>query len=108
EDQARFAMTPQLVAGLTGQISRADYINYLTEAYHHVRHTVPLMMEARSALAKSGNQLLVDALDEYIVEETGHEQWILDDIDEAGGDRNTTLRSDPAPATKAMVDHAYR
>ena len=108
EDQAQFAMTPQLVSGLTGQISRADYIAYLTEAYHHVRHTVPLMLEARALLAGRGNELLVDALDEYIVEETGHEEWILEDIAAAGGDRDAAARSDPSPATKAMVDHAYR
>lgn len=106
-DQARFAMTPQLLAGLTGQISRSDYIAYLTQAFHHVRHTVPLMREARAALAERGNPMLVEALDNYIVEETGHEEWILDDIETAGGDRDAASRSDPAPATKAMVDHAY-
>ena len=106
-DQARFAMTPQLLAGLTGQISRNDYIAYLTEAFHHVRHTVPLMVEARAGLAEWGNLMLAEALDEYIVEETGHEEWILDDIEAAGGDRDSASRSDPAPATKAMVEHAY-
>jgi len=106
-DQARFAMTPQLLAGLTGQISRNDYIAYLTEAFHHVRHTVPLMAEARAGLAERGNLMLAEALDDYIVEETGHEEWILDDIEAAGGDRDAASRSDPAPATKAMVDHAY-
>lgn len=107
-EQARFAMTPQLIAGLTGQISRSDYIAYLTQAFHHVRHTVPLMHEARSRLAKRGKRMLVEALDEYIVEETGHEEWILDDIAAAGGNRQVALLSDPAPATEAMVDHAYR
>lgn len=105
--QARFAMTPQLIAGLTGQISRADYIAYLTQAFHHVRHTVPLMLEARDRLENRGNRMLVEALDDYIVEETGHEEWILDDIEAAGGNRDEASRSDPAPATKAMVDHAY-
>jgi long-subunit acyl-CoA synthetase (AMP-forming) len=108
EDQARFAMTPQLIAGLTGQISRVDYIAYLTEAFHHVRHTVPLMQEARAGLVARGDRLLVEALDEYIEEETGHEEWILDDIAAAGGNRDTALLGDPDPATKAMVDHAYR
>jgi acyl-CoA synthetase (AMP-forming)/AMP-acid ligase II/pyrroloquinoline quinone (PQQ) biosynthesis protein C len=106
-NQARFAMTPQLLAGLTGQISRNDYIAYLTEAFHHVRHTVPLMLEARARLAERGDRMLVEALDDYIVEETGHEDWILDDIEAAGGDRDAASGSDPAPATKAMVDHAY-
>ena len=106
EAQARFAVTPQLVAGLTGRISVADYVAYLTQAYHHVRHTVPLMQEARARLGH--RPALVRALDEYIEEETGHEQWILEDIDAAGGSGKTVAASDPAPATAAMVEHAYR
>ncbi|MEA1086348.1 AMP-binding protein [Sphingomonas sp. CD22] len=106
EAQARFSVTPQLVAGLTGRISVADYVAYLAQAYHHVRHTVPLMREARARLAH--RPLLVAALDEYIEEETGHEEWILDDIDAAGGSGKAVRDSDPAPATAAMVAHAYR
>ncbi len=106
EARARFAMTPQLLAGLTGRISRNDYIAYLNQAYHHVRHTVPLMQAARARLGHK--PLLVEALDDYIVEETGHEEWILDDIAAAGGNRRAAADSAPAPATKAMVDHAYR
>ena len=107
EEQARFAATPQLIAGLTGQVSRADYVAYLTQAFHHVRHTVPLMREARAGLARRGNQMLVDALNEYIAEEIGHEEWILDDIAAAGGNRALAVSSSPSPATRAMVDHAY-
>jgi pyrroloquinoline quinone (PQQ) biosynthesis protein C len=106
ESQARFAMVPQLQAGLTGRVSRADYIAYLSQAYHHVRHTVPLMQEARSRLA--ARPMLVEALDEYIAEETGHEFWILDDIDAAAGNGAAVAASEPASATTAMVDHAYR
>ena len=108
EEQGRFAMTPQLIAGLTGQISRADYIAYLTQAFHHVRHTVPLMVEARAELAKRGNQTLVEALDDYVLEEMGHEDWILDDIRAAGGNAAAVVLSEPSTATKAMVDHAYK
>lgn len=106
EARARFAMTPQLIAGVTGRISRNDYIAYLHQAYHHVRHTVPLMQAARARLGHK--PLLVEALDDYIVEETGHEEWILDDIAAAGGNRAMAADSAPAPATKRMVDHAYR
>lgn len=106
EAQARFAVTPQLIAGLTGRITVADYIAYLAQAFHHVRHTVPLMEEARARLGDRPG--LVHALDEYIEEETGHEQWILADIAAAGGDADAVAASEPAPATKAMVDHAYR
>lgn len=106
EAQARFLAVPQLQAGFTGRISRGDYIAYLTQAYHHVRHTVPLMQEARSRLTH--RPALIAALDDYIEEETGHEFWILDDIAAAGGDREIAAASEPEPATAAMVDHAYR
>jgi len=50
---------------------------------------------------------LLAALDEYIAEETGHEEWILNDIAAAGGDADQARASQPHPATRAMVDHAY-
>jgi pyrroloquinoline quinone (PQQ) biosynthesis protein C len=52
--------------------------------------------------------VLVAALDDYIEEETGHEAWILADIAAAGGDAAAAAASAPAPATEAMVAHAYR
>ena len=105
EAQSRFAATPQLQAGLAGRISRADYLAYLAEAYHPVRHTVPLMREARARLGH--RPALVEALDAYLAEEEGHEEWILADIDAAGGDSGAVAASAPSPATSAMVNHAY-
>ncbi len=96
---------PQLQAGLAGRIDRATYIAYLTQAYHHVRHTVPLLQAAHAKLADK--PLYAEALAEYIEEETGHERWILNDIAAAGGDAVAAEQSDPYPATAAMVAHAY-
>lgn len=101
----RFLATPQLQAGLGGSISRDAYIAYLEQAYHHVRHTVPLMQAARARLIDRTD--IVAALDDYIAEETGHEEWILSDIAFAGGDADRVRKSDPASATAAMVGHAY-
>ena len=103
--QMRFAATPQLRAGLAGDISRETYIAYLNQAYHHVRHTVPLLQETRARVADRPE--LEEALADYIAEETGHEQWILNDIEFAGGDARAAAASQPNPATQAMVDHAY-
>lgn len=105
EEQLCFMAVPQLQAGLSGKISRAVYIDYLTQAYHHVRHTVPLLREARARLDDRPH--LVAALNEYIAEEDGHDQWILNDIVAAGGSR-AAAGSIPRPATQAMVDHAYK
>ncbi len=104
--RARLLRVPQIQAGLSGRISRDTYAAYLAQAYHHVRHTVPLMQEARQRLGH--RPTLVAALDEYIEEESGHEHWILDDIAALGRDPQRAVALGPSPATKAMVDHAYR
>lgn len=96
---------PQLQAGLAGDISPEGYIDYLTQAYHHVRHTVPLLRLARQRVA--GRPQLEAALDEYIDEESGHEQWVLADIKAAGGDHLAAAASQPGAATKMMVECAY-
>ena len=101
----RLLAVPQIQAGLAGRISRETYLAYLAQAYHHVRHTVPLMRLARSRLADKPR--LVAALDDYILEEDGHEAWILDDIRAAGGDPGGAVADGPSPATRAMVHHAY-
>ncbi len=106
EARGRLQAVPQLQAGLKGQIGLSTYLAYLAQAYHHVRHTVPLMQAARAGLADRLD--LVAALDDYIAEETGHEHWILDDIRAAGGDPDAVAASTPAPETAAMVEHAYR
>lgn len=104
-DRLRFMTVPQLQAGLSGTIDRRAYVDYLAQAWHHVRHTVPLLEAARASLAHRAD--LAAALDEYVEEETGHDEWILSDIAAAGGDAEAVRASDPAPATAAMVNHAY-
>lgn len=97
---------PQLVAGLQGKISRETYVAYLTEAYHHVKHTAPLMHAAQARLGKDHDAFRA-ALDEYIEEETGHELWILDDIAACGADAAAAAQSEPRLATEMMVAYAY-
>ncbi|MFO0990679.1 MAG: iron-containing redox enzyme family protein [Hyphomicrobiales bacterium] len=98
--------TPQIVDGLKGDITLPTYLDYLQEAYHHVKHTVPLMNACRARLSER-QKWLVPALDEYIDEETGHELWILEDIGAAGGDAAKAKASTPRFATEVMVSYAY-
>ena len=106
EGREALAATPQIRDGLSGRISRETYIAYLTEAYHHVKHTVPLMQAARARLNENQARYR-EALDDYIAEETGHEAWILNDIRHCGGDADAVRDGAPRPATQAMVDYAY-
>lgn len=97
---------PQITDGLEGRITRETYLAYLAQAYHHVRHTVPLLKLARSRLGEASESFRA-ALDAYIAEESGHEAWILDDIAAAGGDAEAVRASAPNAATAAMVAYAY-
>lgn len=105
-ERAAFAAIPQIRDGLQGRISRETYIAYLAQAYHHVRHTVPLMRLTHDRLGGDRARYKT-ALEEYIAEETGHEQWILNDIRAAGGDPDETVRNGPNAATEFMVAYAY-
>ncbi|MFZ0269458.1 TenA family transcriptional regulator [Caulobacter sp.] len=106
EGQQTLAGVPQIQDGLAGRISRETYIAYLTEAYHHVKHTVPLM-EAAKARLDDAHDRFRHALDEYIAEETGHEHWILNDIRNCGGDAEVVRLGEPREATQRMVAFAY-
>ena len=94
--------TPLLTRALEGRVSRDEYLAFLGQAYHHVRFTVPLMM-ACGARLPDRLEWLRTALVEYIEEEHGHEQWILDDIRAAGGDAETAAARPADPATRLMV-----
>jgi len=91
---------------LSGDVTRELYVAFLTQAYHHVRHTVPLLM-AVGARVPDRHAWLRDAVLHYLEEETGHDEWILNDIAQAGGDRAAAAASEPAVATEAMIAYAY-
>lgn len=97
---------PQLTNGLKGEISRETYIAYLTEAFHHVRHTVRFMMAMGVNLPES-KKFLHDAIAEYIEEEKGHEEWILNDIAAAGGDKEAARAAAPNLETQVLVAYNY-
>jgi long-subunit acyl-CoA synthetase (AMP-forming)/pyrroloquinoline quinone (PQQ) biosynthesis protein C len=97
---------PQLVDGLSGNISRSTYVAYLTEAYHHVKHTVPLLMAMGSRLPDN-KRWLHKAVIEYLEEEEGHEEWILNDIEAAGGNREAARNATPNLETQVMVAYNY-
>ena len=71
--------SPVIADCLNGKIGLPSYLAFLGQAFHHVRHTTPLLM---SLGAKLPDRLawLRRAVAEYIEEEIGHEEWILNDI----------------------------
>lgn len=89
-----------------GQFSLTEYIAFLTEAYHHVKHTVPLLMAVGSRLSMEKEKYR-EAIAEYIEEELGHQEWILNDIAACGADKNHVRHGQPKMATELMISYAY-
>jgi pyrroloquinoline quinone (PQQ) biosynthesis protein C len=104
----RFRALPMLEEALRDGINRDLYIAYLGQAYHHVRHTRPLLATAAGRCGP-GDDALRDALFEYIAEEDGHENWILDDIAAIGTEEDVTrvLDNEGGPAVRALVGYMY-
>ena len=98
--------TPIIEGALRGRVSLPSYLAFLGEAYHHVRHTVPLLRATKAALP-ARHAWLRAPLDEYIEEEGGHDEWILADIAACGGDAEATRHASPGVATEVMVAYAY-
>lgn len=97
---------PVIEQALRGEITLAQYLAFLTQAYHHVRHTVPLLMACGSRL-DAGHEWLRNAIAEYIEEELGHQEWILSDIAACGADPELVRHGKPNPSTELMVAYAY-
>ncbi|WP_419649796.1 TenA family transcriptional regulator [Thiolapillus sp.] len=106
EARNRFLGIEAIGRGMAGAISTDTYIAFLTQAYHHVRHTAPLLMACGSRLTMEQEWLRV-AIAEYIEEETGHQEWILNDIEACGGDAEQVRHGMPHANTELMVAYAY-
>ncbi|AUL14457.1 TenA family transcriptional regulator [Bordetella bronchiseptica] len=98
--------TPIIQDCLRGEVALGSYVAFLGEAYHHVRHTVPLM-EAFLARLGQESAWLAPALEEYIDEERGHDEWILNDLRALGQDADRVRAAGPGPDTEIMVAYAY-
>lgn len=101
-----FLSAPIINDVMQGNFDLNTYIAFLNQAYHHVRHTVPLLMNAGGRLAPS-QRYLETAIADYISEESGHEHWILNDI-EACGESRSEFETAPAPFnSELLVSYLY-
>jgi pyrroloquinoline quinone (PQQ) biosynthesis protein C len=105
-DREALLRSPVIVDCLSGRVSLETYVAFLTEAYHHVRHTVPLLMACGARLPDRLDWLR-SAIVEYIDEEHGHERWILDDLAACGADAGAAASQRPRLPTELMVSYAY-
>ena len=106
QDRTALLTLPVITSGATGQLTLETYVTFLNQAYHHVKHTVPLLMATGARLQERYEWLRV-AIGEYIEEEMGHQEWILNDIKACGFDSERVRHGKPSIATELMVAYAY-
>lgn len=106
EDRNYLLSSPIIGRCMSGDVTLDDYVEFLSQAYHHVKHTVPLLMAVGAGLTEE-KEWLREAVAEYIEEELGHQEWILNDIAACGRDKEAVRNSKPAAATELMVAYAY-
>jgi pyrroloquinoline quinone (PQQ) biosynthesis protein C len=104
KDRDAFLAIPIVQHAIRNGASRGLYIDFLTEAYHHIKHTFPLLALAAS---RTSDERYQDALVEYMKEERGHEKWILDDIRSVGGNPDAVRTGRPGLPCQIIVGYAY-
>jgi pyrroloquinoline quinone (PQQ) biosynthesis protein C len=89
------------------------YREYLFQSHSIIRASVPLMrttLECCRSPRYASNavlQIFGDYLERHILEESGHDEWILDDAEVMGIDRKLLLDRIPKPTAVQMVGSQY-
>jgi pyrroloquinoline quinone (PQQ) biosynthesis protein C len=103
-EREAFRAIPLIREAMGGGVTLGMYLDFLAQAYHHVRHTFPLLA---SAAARTMDMSYQKALLCYMNEERGHDEWILDDIRALGGDAERVRGGKPGAACQLMVAYSY-
>lgn len=106
EERNYLLTAPIIQRCFSGDFTLDHYVAFLQQAYHHVKHTVPLLMAVGARLPES-KEWLREAVAEYIEEELGHQEWVLNDIAACGFDKEQARTNVPAFETEIMVAYAY-
>jgi pyrroloquinoline quinone (PQQ) biosynthesis protein C len=96
---------PRVQAMMHKGLALPEYRAFLRDLFHIVLHFCPIMA---AAAARCGDDLrnIRDELNERIEEETGHEQWVQEDIIAVGGEKNARAAA-PSLPVQAMIGYNY-
>ena len=89
-----------------GNLTKALYISFLTQWYHILKHTLPLILATQSRLTEE-TEWLTDVIGEFTEQMVSNEELILNDIAVCGGDVEQVRHSRAHITTELMVSYAY-
>lgn len=94
-----------------GEDYRAHFKEYLYTLHTVIRASVPLMQAAERRSLEFGGDALCAALTRYYrkhaKEEAGHDEWLLEDLEEIGVPRSEVLGRRPTEAVAELVGRQY-
>ena len=107
-DEARraFETHPALLDAMAHGISAERYRNLLLELYHVVWHFNPVCAAAASRIPDPQRQVRY-FLYEHMHEESGHEQWVMNDLEAVGVAPSATAAHEPSSWTLALNGYNY-
>jgi len=83
-----------------------EYRAFLHDLYHIVWHFCPIMAAAAARCDDAFRVVRYDLYDR-ILEEKGHEAWVLEDIEAMGGDVSRARAEPPSAPVQAMIAFNY-
>ena len=107
-DEARraFESNPRVLAIVADGLSVERYRNLLLELYHIVWHFNPTCAAAASRIGDQHSEIRY-FLYEHMMEEKGHEEWVINDLEVVGVGRQEISRHRPSNALLAINGYNY-
>jgi pyrroloquinoline quinone (PQQ) biosynthesis protein C len=107
-DEARrdFETNPMVLDAVAHGMSIERYRKLLLELYHVVWHFNPICAAAASRVPDAQRQVRY-YLYEHMHEESGHEEWVMNDLEAVGVSHAQTLAHQPSVHTLALNGYNY-
>ncbi len=107
-DQARrdFETHPVALAAVADGLSVERYRKLLLELYQIVWHFNPICAAAAARLPDAHREVRY-FLYRHMAEESGHEQWVGNDLEAIGVGEAALLKHTPSPSTLALTGYNY-
>jgi pyrroloquinoline quinone (PQQ) biosynthesis protein C len=106
ESRRAFETHPTIYTAVAGGMSIDRYRKLLCELYHIVWHFNPICAAASSRIDDT-HALIRYFLYRHMHEESGHEQWVLNDLEAIGVDREQLAKYQPSACVLALIGFNY-
>ncbi|MGZ3159500.1 MAG: iron-containing redox enzyme family protein [Burkholderiaceae bacterium] len=104
--RCQFEEVHKIQAMLNGRISEEEYTAFLMDLYHIVFHFCPIVELAASRCSHEFGEVR-EYLSRKIVEETGHEKLVLNDLASFSIDGQASVDKPPSYAVQSMLAYNY-